>query len=62
MTRATVAYALEDAETPGVVDAGEAAVLNELIGADGTTDEYEAAALRQIHATATSVHPSLMSV
>jgi hypothetical protein len=59
---ATVSFALGDKNTPGEVSGDEAEVLNDLIGADGTTDNWEQLALSRIRKEATSVHPSLMSV
>ena len=60
VVEAAVSYALEDPDTPGVVDAGEAAVLNELIQGDGEIDEVETRILTAIRTRAESVHPSLI--
>lgn len=53
---AGVNYAARDGE----VDAGEAAVLNELIGADGTIDALEARLLTAIRQSGATIHSSLM--
>jgi hypothetical protein len=56
-----VDFALNDSATPGVVDADEAAVLNELILSDGVLDEVEERILTTIREQAIQIHPSLMS-
>ena len=53
---AVVNYAARDGE----VDAGEAAVLNELFGADGTIDALEARALTALRQSGATIHESLM--
>ena len=60
VVEATVAFALEDPDTPGVVDADEAALLNELIQSDGEIDAVETRILTAIRTLATSVHSSLI--
>lgn len=60
VVQAAIDYALNDPDTPGVVDAEEAALLNELIMGDGEIDDVERRILTAIRAQATSVHPSLM--
>jgi len=53
---AGVNYAARDGE----VDANEAAVLNEIIGADGMTDALEEHLLISLRASGATIHPSLM--
>lgn len=60
VVEAAVNYALNDPNTPGVVDADEAAGLNSLIMGDGEVDDVERRILTAIRAQATSVHPTLM--
>ena len=60
VVQAAVDCVLGDSTTPGSVDADEAALLNELIGADGMTDEIEERVLVAVRQRATSVHPTLM--
>lgn len=49
-------YAARDGE----VDANEAGVLNELIGADGVTDPLEERLLIALRSSGATIHPSLM--
>jgi hypothetical protein len=58
---AAVDFALNDPITPGVVDADEAAVLNELMLSDNVLDEVEDRILTTIRKQATQIHPSLLS-
>jgi hypothetical protein len=60
VVQATTDFALNDENTPNVVDEYEASVLNELIQGDGVTDEVEERILISIRNRATSIHPSLM--
>ncbi|MBT9140356.1 MAG: hypothetical protein DDT30_00932 [Dehalococcoidia bacterium] len=56
---ALTAHVLEDVQSPGVVDADEAAYLIEKIKADEKVDEVELALLVNITATAQKCHESL---
>jgi hypothetical protein len=55
-------FALEDEETPGVVDAHEAAVLVELIGADGVFDDAERLGIQIIADTADEIDDALLEL
>lgn len=54
-------FVLQDDETPGVVDDGEARFLNEQIASDGQVDDLERRLLDNIRANATSVSPLLIN-
>lgn len=57
--QAVSAYVLDDEESPGVIDAGEAAWLVEQIGADGNFDANEKALIINIKANAKEIHADL---
>lgn len=54
-TKVVKAYALEDDNTPGVIDADEAAIILEVVNNDGVVDDIEKAAILAVCGEATSI-------